>query len=267
MNPIIDRASNQKLYLQLYEILKKDIEDGKWPVGAQIPTEKNLCEEYNVSKATVRLAIAELVRQGYLNRQQGKGTFVFSKEMKDGIPLSYSFKESHFDERVNFSTRVIVHTVMMPVGEIIINLDIPMSRHIIYIKRLRLIDNKACLIQEDYIPHNFCPMLIGDDITANSLIELIEKKCNCRITNIQHFINIGYLNKEDADYFDLPKGSPALLIERIFYSGTQRLCYSRSLKRPDRLVFFFETRDTDRYCLKRPSKKEGLCLKTRLLEK
>ncbi|MBI5408047.1 MAG: GntR family transcriptional regulator, partial [Nitrospirae bacterium] len=73
---LINRHNPQKLYVQLYEILRKKIEDGDWAVGTQIPTEEELCKTYEVSKATVRLAILELVRQGYLTRQQGKGTFV-----------------------------------------------------------------------------------------------------------------------------------------------------------------------------------------------
>jgi len=69
---LIDREDHQKLYLQLYEILKKKIESSEWPVGSQIPTEEDLCKIFNVSRATVRNAVMELVRQGYLKRQQAK---------------------------------------------------------------------------------------------------------------------------------------------------------------------------------------------------
>src|SRR4030043_2055345 len=72
----IDRESKLKLYVQIYTIIKEKIESGEWPVGTQIPTEDELCKTYDVSKVTVREAIQELVREGYLKRQQGKGTFV-----------------------------------------------------------------------------------------------------------------------------------------------------------------------------------------------
>ena len=67
----IDRENPQKLYLQLHSILKGKMERGDWPVDSQIPTEEELCRLFDVSKATVRIAVAELVREGYLRRQQG----------------------------------------------------------------------------------------------------------------------------------------------------------------------------------------------------
>ena len=66
---LIDREDHQKLYLQLFAILKKKIESSEWSVGSQIPTEEELCKLFNVSRATVRTAVLELVRQGYLKRQ------------------------------------------------------------------------------------------------------------------------------------------------------------------------------------------------------
>jgi len=68
----IDRTIPQKLYFQLLEILQGHIETGGWKVGSQIPTEDQLCSQYNVSKATVRLAVAELVSLGYLKKFQAK---------------------------------------------------------------------------------------------------------------------------------------------------------------------------------------------------
>ena len=67
----IDRDGQQKLYVQMYSILKERIETGEWPAGSQIPTEDVLCRSYNVSKAPVRMAITELVRSGFLRKHQG----------------------------------------------------------------------------------------------------------------------------------------------------------------------------------------------------
>ena len=60
----VDRDSQQKLYVQMFSIIKEKIEKREWPVGSQIPTEDELCKAYDVSKATVRMAIADLVRSG-----------------------------------------------------------------------------------------------------------------------------------------------------------------------------------------------------------
>ncbi len=72
----INRETPEKLYVQLYKILRGKIESGEWAVGTLMPTEKKICRIYEVSAATVRTAISHLARQGFLVRLQGKGTFV-----------------------------------------------------------------------------------------------------------------------------------------------------------------------------------------------
>ena len=78
----IDRTRSQKLYSQLFEILKEQIGKDGWEVGTQIPTEEQLCSQYNVSKATVRLALAELVLDGISEKNSGQGHIC--KEKKTG---------------------------------------------------------------------------------------------------------------------------------------------------------------------------------------
>src|SRR4030067_3604610 len=115
MKESINRDNHQKLYYQLYEIIKKNIEDKEWGVCSQIPTEDELCKMYDVSRATVRSAIAELVREGYLYRQQGKGTFV-KQVVSDILVMLTSFRELMLEPEVEFSTDVRVQTTMMPIG-------------------------------------------------------------------------------------------------------------------------------------------------------
>ena len=96
----VDRDSLQKLYVQMYSIIKEKIETREWPNGAQIPTEDELCRTYDVSKATVRKAVSELVRSGYLKKQQGKGTFVIYAMQDLGVTMKTKLTEDMFGEGV-----------------------------------------------------------------------------------------------------------------------------------------------------------------------
>ena len=75
------------LYKQLEEKLQKEIETGERPAGSRLPTENELSETYNVSRVTVRKALAGLSELGYLYRKSGKGTFVAEKKIQRGIKL------------------------------------------------------------------------------------------------------------------------------------------------------------------------------------
>lgn len=72
----IDRQASLPIYRQLKEIIKEKIGDGKFRPGDRIPTEYELCEQFEISRAPVRQALLELVNEGVLYRQQGSGTFV-----------------------------------------------------------------------------------------------------------------------------------------------------------------------------------------------
>ena len=96
----VDRESQQKLYVQMEGIIRDKITRREWPAGSQIPTEDDLCKMYDVSKATVRMAIADLVRDGYLRKQQGKGTFVTDTTPDLGMTMKTKLTEDIFGEGV-----------------------------------------------------------------------------------------------------------------------------------------------------------------------
>ncbi|MBN1259213.1 MAG: extracellular solute-binding protein [Anaerolineae bacterium] len=73
---MIDRDSPLPIYFQLKQFLKQKLESGEFEVGAQLPTEQQLCAQYGVSRAPVRQALIELVQEGYIYRRAGQGTFV-----------------------------------------------------------------------------------------------------------------------------------------------------------------------------------------------
>jgi GntR family transcriptional regulator len=237
---IIDREDHQKLYFQLYEILKKKIESSEWPIGSQIPTEEELCKMFNVSRATVRTAVLELVRQGYLKRQQGKGTFIYKNFVSEGLTMLANFRELLYEEGLSFTTNVLARTVMMPIDDLDVKLDISKDKHIIYIKRLRSIDNEPVLLQETYIPYHICPLLLEEDIEHQSLFELFEKKYGIKITRVKNYIEITYLNADEARLIGLPEGSQSILLNQHFYSGEILVMYTRSIKRTDRFKFLID---------------------------
>jgi GntR family transcriptional regulator len=151
-----------------------------------------------------------------------------------------SFRESLFEEGLNFSTSLLARTVMMPVDDLDARLDIPPDKHIIYIKRLRLTGSEPVLLQESYIPYHICPLLLEDDIEKFSLLELFEKKYGIRITRVRNHIDIAYLSADEGKILGLPENSAAILLTQYFHSGETLFMYTRSVKRPDRFQISIE---------------------------
>jgi GntR family transcriptional regulator len=236
----IDRENPQKLYLQLYGIIKGRIERGEWAVESQIPTEEELCRLFDVSKATVRIAISELVREGYLRRRQGKGTFVCKRVIPEGLSMLTSFKEIMLEAGVVFETRVLAQTVMMLTDDLDLKLDVPDDKHIVYLRRVRFVEGEPILLQDSYLPHAFCPTLLTEELERQSVLEFLEERCGVRVTRVRDYIEVTALSEEEARILGLPAGSPALLLEQYFYAGDAQVMYTRSIQRPERFRFFIE---------------------------
>ena len=171
------------------------MERGEWAVDSQIPTEEELCRLFDVSKATVRIAVAELVREGYLRRQQGKGTFVCKRVIPEGLSMLTSFKEIMLEAGVVFETRVLAQTVMMMTDDLELKLDVPENRHIIYLKRVRLVGEEPVLLQESYLPHAVCPALLAEELERQSILELLEQRCGVRVTRVRDYIEVVALGR------------------------------------------------------------------------
>src|SRR5690606_34330224 len=104
---MLDDTLPVTLQYQLRMKLMEKIEGKIWSPGTQIPSERELCSEYGVSRMTVREVLKELVQDGYLSRKQGKGTFVTLREFKHELTSSYSLSEELEREGVNSNFKII----------------------------------------------------------------------------------------------------------------------------------------------------------------
>lgn len=238
MVELISRDEHEKLYLQLFDILKRKIENNEWAVGMQIPTEEQLCKMFNVSRATVRNAVLELVRQGYLIRQQGKGTFVSRNFISEGLIMTTAYKKLWVEDDSVFKKEVLAKTVMMPVGNLSKELGIPENRHVIYVKILWFAEKEPSILQESFVPFNICPQLLEEDLETHSIIELFEKKYSIKTTKVHNYFDLTILNKELSLSFGIPENSTVILMTQKVFSGDTIILLNRFYKRNDNHKLF-----------------------------
>ena len=91
-NMVLDRSKDSKpLYLQIKDILKHKIINNEYAVGSTIPSENELEDMFGVSRMTIRQAVNELVNEGLLRKERGrgKGTVVLSNAIADKLSTAY----------------------------------------------------------------------------------------------------------------------------------------------------------------------------------
>src|ERR1039458_3670440 len=103
----LDRDLPLPLYHQLQNILKTEIELGRWRPDDRLPSEQELGERFQVSKITVRQALTELAESGYIRREQGRGTFVARRKFAEGPRELTSFTEEMRRHSLVAASRVL----------------------------------------------------------------------------------------------------------------------------------------------------------------
>ncbi len=194
------------------------MENGEWPAGTQIPTEDDLCKTYDVSKVTVREAIQELVREGYLRRQQGKGTFVLYSVPHLGLSMRTRLTDVvQYGEGVTVRKEALEKKVIKPSEEIKAILSTEEDIH--YVLSGKYADGKPYAIEELFFPIFTLLTVNDEDIRNKSFPDLIEEKGGKKISRVVQTFEVDVLKQAYALRLAMTEGSPALIVGRIFFSS------------------------------------------------
>lgn len=211
----IDRDSKEKLYVQMYSIFLQKIENGEWQSGTKIPTENQLCNLYNVSKVTVREAIQELVREGFLKRQQGKGTFVTYSIPHSGLLMRVRLTDNIYGEGVKIEKEVIEKSIRKSLDEF---KDFFGDEELHYVLLRKKVGGN--LFSEEYfVPIYVLPDLEKGDIEKKSIIELIEERGAKKVFKIIQTIELLKVSKLHARILKAKEGSIALYLNKYMLSS------------------------------------------------
>lgn len=234
---MLDVKSPIPLYFQLQEILRREILDGKYSLGELIPTEKELQDQYSVSRITVRDAVKGLVFEDLLIKKQGRGTIVAYPRMQEtGDSALHSFTEKMEKQGLKTSTQVL-DVLRIPVTERLSeHMDIKPDEEIIYAKRLREVDGEPIALFENYISTG--TGLTENDDFSGSIFNLLEKKYKITISGSEKIIEAGIARIEDAALLKISAGDPVLIIRyTTFSSDNKRIEYAEGIYRADRYKY------------------------------
>ena len=180
-----NQVETHKNGLSMYQIIEQDIkyriEEGILRNGDMIESENVLKEMYNVSRMTVRQALNNLVRDGYLYRHKGKGTFVNCDKLEKKIYGLVGFSEEM--RRLNRvpSSKVISFELITPDDKLKDKLALTTNEQVYFIRRVRYGDNMPVLLEHMYIPSSLFKDL-NEHVFESSFYDYVEKKCNYRIS-------------------------------------------------------------------------------------
>ena len=174
----LEKNSPIPLYYQLYTILLNRIKMGELQPGDMLPTEVSLVEEYNVSRATVRQAILDLARNGYVVREKSKGTFV--KDFSNTVGYKDRVKGftaiSSQGGTIPLTSKVLEKAVVIPPKPVREALQLKEGERAFYLRRIHYIRDEANTFVEDWLPYKICEGIEQEHFTNASMYQILEER-------------------------------------------------------------------------------------------
>lgn len=215
VEPSVDRDSFEPLYYQLANILRRQIATGILLPGDRVPSETQLCEQYEVSPMTARRALMTLLDDGLVTAARGRGTFVKPLVLGTATFGLGAFEELFNDERT--LVRFLSVKTMPATPRISRKLAVPTDDRVISIHRLLLRDVEPVAYHREFLIFDPLRPIVEAEMGITNLQGLFDGTGETMLKRGELRIQTTVLTEEEADLLNTPAGSAAFRIEHTFY--------------------------------------------------
>ena len=227
----LNREVHTPLYLQIEDLIIEQVESGEISPGDTIPSEAELQKKYNVSRTTIRQAMANLAKDGIIIKKQGKGTFV-SKVQKTEPNLSNlcSFSEEIMKDGGKPGSKVLELGIIGAPKHIADIFKIKKGNPVIIYERLRSIDDALVGLHTVYLNQNVLPFFDLNKLNQDniSLYQFLEKDLKIHIYVADETLKAISADENIAKILNIPIGTPIMLLKRTTYTlGGQPFEYAK----------------------------------------
>ena len=235
----IDRSSPLPLYFQVKQMILKRIEEEYAQPGSSLPGEKELEEQYGVSRITIRRALQELVDEGYIVRQPGKGSFVRQAKLQDRSAVLGGFANDLQAQGYEVESEILDYCVRSAAPHIAKKLGIETGKNVLYLKRLVIADGEPLAVTNAHF--NVGPHVVfsREELSSDSIFPLFEQKYGIVLRRAQKSIEVTLTLKDEAELLGVALNAPAMLTELLVFNEQEELVgFVKTLYRGDRYKFF-----------------------------
>ncbi len=234
----LDRTSFVPLYHQLFGKFVQKIESGAWPPHYRIPPERQLCKKYQVSRDTLRKALLRLMREGFLYRKQGKGTFV--AKLKLTFHKFDTLAKDLREKGLNPSFQVLQNEKIMPDYHVKTILQLTEGEMVYKVMRLLLANQEPIAIGTAYLNEKVVPGLDKENLKKAALWNILFERYKLRITKVKEVLCPIHVDEFEAKILKISCGVPLFLVKRITYTKDTPFEYSETVVRGDRCCYSTE---------------------------
>lgn len=230
---LLDRNSESPLWAQFRDALRLQILQGVLPIGAKLPSEAELGEQFGISRIVVREALADLVRNNLIYKIKGRGAFVSARERdEDFVSTVLGFSDEMERKGRTVRTQVLAQQLRAPTPQEIQALGLTDDTQVVALKRLRSVDGELRLLVDTVVPADLAPGLHRMRLDDRSLYDVLRRQYGVRLVRAERWIDAVLPDAETCELLQLQQPEPLLRIESIAYGANgRRLEYYNALHR------------------------------------
>lgn len=215
----LNESTLTPLYQQVIEDIKAAIEDGSYSPEEKIPSEPELSEYYGVSRITIRRAVEELCKNGYLVKKQGKGTYVGRKKLRrklSRVDEAMSFSEMCRSNGQQPSVKFISRELVPARADEIAFLGLEPDAQLLAIRRVHYADGVPIELENNLFPMPRFSFLESEVLTG-SLFELLKKKHGVTIGGTsESIVEIVRATTTQGELLEVSMGEPLFELKNYF---------------------------------------------------
>lgn len=233
-----DTYKKQPLYDQLVDVLREKIETEMGP-NTMLSSERELVEHYGLSRTTVRLALQELEKMGYIYRQHGKGTFVSDLSKKTtNLSGAYSFTDQMNALGKIPETKILEFEKIEANKYLANQLNVSLGEPLYKLKRLRLADDQPMMLERSYLPVKIFLSMDVQQLESKPLYTLFEENYEQIIRVADEEFYASLVTGRDAEILALMESSPVLhLVRKTYNIKNEIIEFTRSVARADQFRY------------------------------
>ncbi len=209
-------------YRQIYNILKSRIQQGIYANGDYLPSENEICKTYKITRTTARKALDELLKEGFIEKQQGKGSRVKERRKSLGLLTVKGFSEAVGEN---------VKTIFLQKPQLRtwpVNLPFPagnkeLENECYYFERLRCVGELPVMLEYNWFSAKDLDGFIDLEFTDNSFFKTLSQKYLIEVTGSEQELRALYADEKSAYLLKLDQGSPILQISIKFSTSSPNL--------------------------------------------
>jgi len=236
-------AYAKPLYQIVAESISAQIGSGQLEANKRLPSESELCQRYSVGRNTVRRAISELVNDGLLRTVPGVGTFVVDARFDKTAEYLFGFSQEMQILGKQVTSQVLEASIISADPFLSRRLQIQLGAEVVFLNRVRLMDDEPTAIERAYLPHALCPGILKYDFSKDSLYETLSTVYDKRPDHAEQVIEASLATPEVCELLGLTPPTVVFVFRRETQMASGQVVeYVDSEVRADRFRFYTNLR-------------------------